>query len=485
MNYRLIAKYIGHIMFVEGILMLPALGIALYKGESAAAHSFFATALVLILTGLALSHIKQRNGSIFSREGFLIVALSWITMSVFGALPFYLSDSIPSLLDSIFEAVSGFTTTGASILTDVEALPMSMLYWRSFTHWVGGMGVLVFVLAIAPAAKETGGSIRILRAESPGPSVGKLVPKLRHTARILYLMYIFLTVIEIIFLLAGRMPVFDSITNAFGTAGTGGFAIKNASIAYYDSAYVDAVIGTFMFIFGVNFNIYYMLLVRDFRSVFKDTELRVYLGIAAISITLIAINTYSMFGSVGQTLRHSFFQVSSIMTTTGFATTNFDTWPQFSRVLLLLLMVVGSCAGSTAGGVKVARLVIFIKSLRNSVHKMLHPRSVKLLKMDGKTIDADTVAEVNAYLVIYVFILAASVLIVSIDNYSFDTSVSGVLACLNNIGPGLDVVGPVGNYSSFSFLSKLVLIADMLFGRLEIFPMLLMFAPSVWRRRSR
>lgn len=482
MNLKIVTNYIGRILCIEAAFMLPALMIALYKQEASCLYALAGTMLAMIALGIFASRVKTDNKAVYSKEGFVIVALSWIVISVFGACPFFFSGAIPNFLDALFETISGFTTTGASILTDVEAMPMSLLYWRSFTHWLGGMGVLVFMLAIMPAAKGNGSVIRLMRAESPGPEVGKLVPRLHHTARILYIIYVAMTALEIILLVCGGMPLFDSIVNSFGTAGTGGFAIKNASIGAYDSAYLQYVIAIFMAAFGVNFNVYYLVLIRDFKSVFKNGELRLYLGIMLGATAAIAINTRSMFDSIGEGIRGSFFQVSSIMTTTGFATVDFDKWPEFSRCLLLVLMVIGASAGSTGGGIKVARVQILLKSLRNSIQKYIHPRSVKLIKVDGAVVSSEVTQQVNVFMVVYIIITVLSVLVVSADDFSFDTTVSSVFACLNNIGPGLGAVGPTGNYHALSPLSKIVLSADMLFGRLEIFPMLLLFTPSMWRK---
>lgn len=480
MNRRLIVNYIGLILNIEAALMTPALLIALFKHERACAFAFAVTIFVLLLFGILFIRLKTWSKRIYAREGFVIVALSWIAMSAFGCLPFYLSGEIPSIIDSFFETVSGFSTTGATILSDVEVLPMSMLYWRSFTHWVGGMGVLVFMLAVIPMSE--GSSMRIMRAESPGPVVGKLVPKLRHTARILYIIYILMTLAEIILLLCGGMPFFDSLTHAFGTAGTGGFSIKNASIGAYDSVYLQNVIAVFMLLFGVNFNVYYLILSKNFKSAFKSSELRMYVGIIVFSIVTITINILSYYDTVREALHDTLFQVAAIITTTGYATANFDLWPQYSRCLLVALMLMGACAGSTGGGIKVARVMMVFKSVRNYTQKLLHPRSVKLMKIDGKVITEGTLHEVFVYLISFTFIALASIVIISFENFDFDTTVTSVISCMGNIGPGLSRVGPAGNFVGFSNLSKLVFCVDMLFGRLEIFPMLLLFSPSLWRR---
>ena len=414
-----------------------------------------------------------------------ISALSWVVMSLVGALPFVFAGAIPSYIDAVFETVSGFTTTGASILTDVEGMSRGLLFWRSFTHWVGGMGVLVFLLAIVPLAG--GRSVHIMRAESPGPVVGKLVPKVRDTAMILYGIYITMTVVLIALLLLGGMPLYDSAVHAFGTAGTGGFGIWGDSIAHYDSAYIDVVLSIGMVLFGVNFNIYYLLLMGKVKSILRSEELRWYLGIIAGATLLIAWNTLSRWGGILQSLRYAFFQVASVITTTGFATADFNLWPELSRMLLLVLMLVGACAGSTGGGMKVSRLIIMLKSAKREISRMLHPRSVYTLQFEGKPLEDQTIHNVFTYFFILVFLVIASVLLVSLDNMDFDSTFSAVLACINNIGPGLGIVGPMGSYAALSPLSKLVLILDMLLGRLEIFPMLMLFAPSVWigkRRRG-
>lgn len=482
MNIRAIGFFLGHILRLEALFMLPAMGISFYQGERAAAWAFLVTILAVVVVSVLLLLQKPLDMGIHSKEGFVTVALSWIIISLFGALPFWLSGSIPGFVDAFFETVSGFTTTGASILTDVEALPMGMLYWRSFTHWLGGMGVLVFMLAVVPMSRGSGDSLHLLRAESPGPVVGKLAPKMHRTARILYAIYVAMTVVQIVLLLLGGMPLFDSITVAFGTAGTGGFAITNNSIAAYDSYYLQGVISIFMALFGVNFGVYYLILAGDIRQALRSEELRTYAGIMLGATILITINVAPQFATLFDAFHHSFFQVSSIMTTTGFATADFNLWPEFSRYLLVVLMVLGASAGSTGGGIKTARVIILWKSVKSGIQKMLHPRSVKVMKMDGKVIDESVVAGVGVFMASYCIIAAVSMGLVALDNFSMEATITSVLACINNIGPGLDIVGPTGNFSSFSILSKLVLSVNMLVGRLEIFPMLLLFAPSVWKR---
>jgi len=482
MNFKMMGKFLSQIIAIESVFMLPALGISLGYGEWNAVRGFLYTLALMILLGSVLFLLCRKAGRLFSaREGLVCVSFSWITLSLLGCLPFWLSGEIPAFIDAFFEIVSGFTTTGASILSDVEALSKGLLYWRSFSHWLGGMGVLVFLLAISPGSGK-GFTMHLLRAESPGPEVGKLVPKMKQTAMILYLIYVVLTVINVIFLLCGDMPLFDAVCTAFGTAGTGGFGIKNDSIASY-SPYIQNVCTVFMFLFGVNFSCYYLLLLRQIRGVFKDEELRLYFGIAVSAVVLIALNIRNLYVSWGETFRHAAFQVSSIMTTTGFATTDFDLWPSFSKAILLMLMVIGASAGSTGGGIKVARVLLLFKSLRRNIRQVLNPRKVQVVRNNDRVVDEKVLANTNAYLAAYVIILILSVLVISLDGFSTGTNISAVLACFNNIGPGLEAVGPTCNYGGYSILSKLVLIIDMLCGRLEIFPMLVLLSRSTWKRR--
>ncbi len=463
--------------------MIPALLVSLYHNEFKCVLAFGISIAALLIIGQLMHMLKTKKRNIFVREGFAIVSLSWIAISLFGALPFFISREIPNFIDCFFETVSGFTTTGSSILSNVEALSKGLLYWRSFTHWLGGMGVLVFMLAVIPKGKDNDAqSLYILRAESPGPTFGKLVSRMRQTAQILYIIYIVLTIIEIVLLFVGGMPFFDSVLNSFGTAGTGGFGIKNASIGAYDSYYLQGVIGVFMLLFGVNFNIYYLLLAKDFKQIFRNEELRFYIITVAASVIVITVNVHSMFPSWFDAFHHSFFQVSSIITTTGYATTDFSLWPELSRYVLVVLMLLGACAGSTGGGLKVSRALILFKSLRNEMQRVVHPRSVKVIRVDGKVQNEALVRSVSMYLVAYVIVLIVSTLLVSIDNFSFTTNATAVISCMNNIGPGLDLVGPTGNFGSFSWLSKLVLSADMIIGRLEIFPVIALFSPSLWKR---
>lgn len=487
MNKKLTLKYLGYLMLIEGAFMLPSIIIGLYCGELSSVVAFAITMVLLILLGSPLVFLmKTTDRMLYAKDGFFIVAMSWIVLSLFGALPFTLSGSIPHYIDAFFETVSGFTTTGASILTEIECLPRSILYWRSFTHWLGGMGVLVFLLAVIPKSEGGGVSLHIMRAESPGPVVGKLVPKMRSTARILYSIYIVLTILMMLFLLVGGMPLFDAVTVSMGTAGTGGFAITNNSVAAYDSYYLQGVITVFMLLFSINFNLYFLLLSRDIGSVLKDTEFRAFLGIVVTATLAIAVNIYQTGQELCETffgaLHHSAFQVATVISTTGFSTTDFNLWPAFSKTILFLLMFCGACAGSTGGGIKVSRIVILVKSILVEIKKLIHPNSVKLVRVSGKVVSDEVVRSVNIYFATYMMIFVTSTLFLSVDNFSFETNLSAIAACLNNIGPGFDMVGAVGNYSAFSDLSKLVLCADMLLGRLEIFPLLLLFTPSLWRR---
>ena len=484
MNYKMMGRFIGQIISIESVFMLPALLISAGYGETGAVTGFlYSLAIMISLSALLLLSCRKAPRIFGAREGLVCVGLGWIALSLLGCLPFLFSGEIPRFVDAFFETVSGFTTTGASILSNVEALSKGLLYWRSFSHWVGGMGVLVFLLAVAPAGRgDKGFTMHLLRAESPGPDVGKLVPKMRQTAMILYMIYIVMTVINVIFLLLGNMPLFDAICTAFGTAGTGGFGIKNDSMASY-SPYIQNVTTIFMFLFGVNFSCYYLLLLRQFKGVFKDGELRLYVGLAITCVVLIVLNIRPLYGTLEETVRHAAFQVSSIMTTTGFATTDFDLWPSFSKGLLLMLMVVGACAGSTGGGLKCARVLLLFKSLRRNIRKTLNPRNVMVVRNNGKVVDEKVLDNTNAYLAAYVVIVIVSFLLVSLDGFSTGTNISAVLACFNNIGPGLEAVGPTCNFSAYSDFSKLVLSLCMLAGRLEIFPILALFSRSTWTRK--
>ena len=474
----MIGFVIGRILWTEAaLLLLPAL-VALLYGEPAL--PFLGPILLLLIAGLPFRK-KPKQTSLYARDGFAVVALAWVLMSAFGALPFVISGYIPHCIDAFFETVSGFTTTGATILTAVEPLSQSVLFWRSFTHWIGGMGVLVFVMAVLPMTDGHG--MHLLRAEMPGPSVGKLVSRMSDTAKILYGIYLVMTLVEILLLVLGGMPLFDSCIHAFGSAGTGGFSNKNLSVGAYDSTYFDVVIGVFMLLFGVNFNLYYFLLVRRFRDVFRSEELWAYIAIVGAAVTAIAVDILHMYESFGQSLRYSFFQVASIITTTGYATADFNLWPTFSKGILVVLMFIGACAGSTGGGIKVARIVILAKTSWGDMRKMLHPNAVTTTRFEGKSLTDKHIRSVHLFLTVYLLVFTASFLLLSLEQFDIVTTFTALAACINNIGPGLEMVGPVGNFSAFSWASKLLLSFDMLVGRLEIFPMLLLFAPSIWTRR--
>ncbi len=482
MNYKMMGRFLAQILAIEGLFMIPALAISLFSGESMAVRAFLLTIGIIILLVAVLYLVCRGAPSVFrAREGLVCVGLCWIALSLVGCLPFYLSREIPSYIDSFFEIVSGFTTTGASILKDVEALSNGILYWRSFSHWLGGMGVLVFLLAFT-SEKGQGFTMHLLRAESPGPDVGKLVPKMRNTAAILYLIYVALTAANILLLVIGGMPLLEAVCTAFGTAGTGGFGIKNDSLASY-SPYLQNVTTVFMMLFGVNFSCYYLLLIRRWTTVFRDEELRLYLGIILGSIVLIILDTRDLYGTLEETIRHAAFQVSSIITTTGYTTTDYDLWPSFSKTILLCLMVIGACAGSTGGGLKVARLLLLFKTLRRNIRQMLQPRRVELVRNNGHTVDQKVLDNTNAYLAAYMIILFSIFTIISLDGFSIETNLSATLCTFNNIGPGMAAVGPTCNFSGYSPLSKLVLSWGMLAGRLEIFPMLVLFSKSTRKRR--
>ena len=475
----MIAYIIGRILLTEAaLLVLPLLVTVLY-GESPV--PFLIPILLLALCGGAMGWKKPKSTALYARDGLAVVALAWICMSLFGALPFVLSGDIPNYVDAFFETVSGFTTTGSSILTEIEPLSRGGLFWRSFTHWVGGMGVLVFVMAILPM--NDGHGMHLMRAEVPGPTVGKLVSRMSDTAKILYSIYLVMTVVEIVLLLAGGMPLYDAAIHAFGTAGTGGFSCRNLSVGAYDSVYFDVVIGVFMLLFGVNFNLYYFLLIRRFRDVLHSEELRAYLLIVAASVLAIAVNISHLYQSFAASLRYAFFQVSSIITTTGYATADFNAWPAFSKAILVILMFVGACAGSTGGGMKVARIVILAKTSVCDMRKMLHPNAVATVRFEGKPIGEKNIRSVHLFLTVYLIVFTISCLLLSLEEMDLVTTFTAVAACMNNIGPGLEVVGPMGNFAAFSPWAKVLLSFDMLVGRLEIFPMLLLFAPSIWKRK--
>lgn len=463
----------------SALFLLPAV-VSLCYGEFDTVLTFVLVGAGLAVLSLPMTLVKPRSKDMYTKEGLIIVAMLWIVFPLAGAVPFYISGEIPRFIDAVFESVSGFTTTGSTILTDVESLSHGMLFWRSFTHWIGGMGILVFALAVFPSSKD---SMYLMRAECPGPQVGKFVPKGKNTAMYMYAMYGVLTVVTIILLCAGGMPLFDSICHAMGTAGTGGFGIKNAGVAFYNSAYIDGVITVMMILFGVNFNIFYFLLIRRFKDVGKNLELRVYFIILAAATVLIGANIYPIYRSVGESFRYAVFQVASIMTTTGFATVDYNLWPAFSQMILVMLMLVGACAGSTGGGFKVQRLIIIFKNVGKYFKKLLHPKSVSLVTSEDKAMDTDTVHGVHCYLGIYMFLMLASMLLISVDNQDFATTFTSVTACFNNIGPGINKVGPMENFSFFSDFSKCVLSLDMLFGRLECLPMMMLFIPAVWKKK--
>jgi len=478
MNYKLIWQVLGRVLIIEAALMLLPLLVSIIYGEKIL--PFLVTIIATGATGGALYCIRTTNKDMFAREGFCIVGFSWIAMSLFGAIPFVISGDIPNYVDALFETVSGFSTTGASILLNVESLSRGCTFWRMFTQWIGGMGVLVFVMAVLPMSGDH--YMHVMRAEVPGPTVGKLVPRVRKTAVILYLIYIALTAILMILLLIGGMDLFDSIIHAFATAGTGGFSSRGSSIAYYNSAYIDVVISIFMLLFGVNFNLFYLMLIGNFKSALKSEEFHVYLFIIFFAVLSIALNIFYMFDSFSQALRASLFQVSSIVTTTGFSTFDFNEWPEYSKWMLVLLMFCGGCAGSTAGGLKVSRIIILMKSCVCEVKRTLKQRSVTRIRLEGKTIDTQTAHYTEIYFIMYLLIILASTFLLSINGFDLLTNFTGTLACISNVGPGLSMVGPAGNFAMFSSFSKIVLILDMLMGRLEIYPIIMLFSATAWRK---
>ncbi|MDT2595532.1 TrkH family potassium uptake protein [Enterococcus dongliensis] len=478
MNRKMVVFTIGKLLKVEALLLLlPCIVGVIYHEQAAIAY--LVVAVFTFLVGTLLSWKKPKNQNIFAKEGFFIVGISWTLLSLFGALPFMLSGEIPSFTDAFFETVSGFTTTGSSILPTLSGISQASLFWRSFTHWIGGMGILVFTVAFIPIA--SGRTMHILKAEMPGPIIGKLVSKVSVTARILYVIYTVLTLIQILLLMLGDMPIFDSILNSFATAGTGGFAMSDAGIAGYNSAYIDGVLTIFMILFGINFNLIYFFIFGKILLVLKSEELRGYLAIIALSTLLITINISSQYPSYLKAFRYAAFQVASIITTTGFTTTNYDLWPMFSQVILLLLMFVGACAGSTGGGIKVSRIQILIKHAVQELKKILHSHSVTSLRYEGETISAKTMGSIHAYLVLYSLVFISSLLILSLENSSFQTIFSAVATCINNVGPGFESVGPTGNFGFLSDVSKWTLSFAMLAGRLEMFPMLLLFSKPFWK----
>ena len=477
MNHRMVAQLLGKVLCtIAAVLLLPAFVCLLYRESPL---PFLAVTLIMAACGAGLLLLKPRIQKIYAAEGFVVVGLSWILLSLFGARPFVISGDIPNYIDAVFETVSGFTTTGASNIPDIEALTRGATFWRSLTHFLGGMGVLVFILAVLPMSGSR--SIHIMRAEVPGPIVGKLVPSARKTAMLLYGIYIALTALEAILLLCGGMSLFDSIIHAFGTASTGGFSCRSLSIGYYDSAYIDIVVTVFMILFGVNFNLYYLILLGKGLDALKSEELRWYLGIILFAAVSIALNLGNTYGGFFQNLRYSFFQVGSIISTTGFGTADFSLWPTYSRWMLVLLMFIGACAGSTGGGIKISRVLILGKSIRLELHKQLRPHSVSIERLEGKPITDATIHSALVFFTCYFFLLFIGTVIVSTDGFDLLSSFTGVISCLSNIGPGLDMTGPMGSYIMFSPLSKIVMSICMLLGRLEIFPILMLFSPKVWK----
>lgn len=480
MNRRIVFQTVGRILMAEALFLLLPLAVACYYRESSALSILIAAAIACVVALLLKRLFRPHNKVIYAKEGFAIVALAWLLMSAVGALPFVISGEIPAYIDAFFETASGFSTTGASILTDVESMSRGLLFWRSFTHWLGGMGILVFVMAILPNVTDR--SIHIMRAEMPGPIVGKLVPRVKDTAKILYLIYIAFTVLETVLLTIGGMPLFESIVHSFGTAGTGGFGVRADSIAGY-APHLQWIIIIFMLLFGINFNLYYLILIKRLRNVVHSTELWVYFAIIGVSTTLITANIYKLYGSFSESIRLSLFQVSSIITTTGYATADFDLWPQLSRALIFILMFVGACAGSTGGGLKISRIILFFKMIKRELQRLIHPRSVSAVRFEGKTIEDETLSNVGNYFVLYIICIIAVFFLLSFDHFSFETNFSAAVSCFNNIGPGFGAVGPTLNYAAYSPFSKLVLSFAMLFGRLEIFPLIIALTPSTWTNK--
>lgn len=479
MNYAIIRYVLGYIFNFSAVFMLLPCVVALIYHETQG-MAFLLSSFLIGFVGLTLTRKKPQNKRFYAREGMVVVALSWVFLSIIGSVPYILTGAIPNVIDAMFEAISGFTTTGASVLSDIEVLPNCILFWRCFTNWIGGMGVLLFIMAVLPYLGA--GNLYLMRAESTGPSVGKLLPKMQKTAGVLYAIYIGLTILEIILLLLGGMPVFDAVCDSLATAGTGGFAVRSDSIASYNN-YIQIVITIFMFLFGINFKFFFLILSKRFREAFQMEEVRWYFVLYSIAVILITLNIVSDVGNVAIALKDSAFQVSAIMTSTGFATVDFVQWPVFSQILLVLLMYMGACAGSTSGGMKISRFIIFAKSIGKELEFQLHPRSVRKIKMDGKTIDHEVLRSTKTFLVMFMAIQMISILMISMDGFDLVTTVTAVITCLNDIGPGLGEIGPTGNFGGFSPLSKIVLIFDMLAGRLELIPMLLLVTPATWRKQ--
>lgn len=477
MNYSILKYILGYVLKIEAAFMLlPCVTSLIYHEKEG--RYFFLVSCVCMLLGALMTYRKPKNTVFYLKEGCLATSLSWIILSLFGAIPFWISGEIPQWENALFETISGFTTTGATVLSNVEGLSHTALIWRSFTHWIGGMGVLVFLLAILPLSG--GSSINLMRAESPGPSVGKLVPKVRYTAMILYTIYFGMTVIEFIFLLAGKMPVFDALTTAFGTAGTGGFGIKNDSIMGY-SPYIQWVVAIFMILFGINFNFYFYILYRHFRKAISMEEIHYYLAMILIAVTIIFLNVRTMYPTGFEAMTHSVFQVASLATSTGFSTTDFDLWPQTSQTILIIVMFVGACAGSTGGGIKVSRIVIMFKTVLKELNSYIHPKSVRKINVEGKPVDHEIVRSINVFFITFMIIFSLSVFAISFEDEDLVTNFTAVLTTINNMGPGLSKVGPTQNFGHFNVFSKLVLMFDMLAGRLELFPLLILFHPAIWK----
>lgn len=481
MNIRFIVYILGWILNFQGLFLLVPSVLSVFLKERVG-YAYLISSLICLLVGFVLTRWKPKSKSFYAKEGFVTVAIGWIVLSISGALPFLISGEIPSIFNALFETISGYTTTGATILTDVEAMSRCGLFWRAFTHWIGGMGVLVFVLSIVPLAG--GNNMHMMRAESTGPSVGKLVPRVKTTAFILYAIYTALTLLECILLLFAGMNLFDAVTTSFSTAGTGGFGNLNTSMASY-SMTIQNIVGIFMVLFGVNFSVYFLILVKKPKQAFMCEEARIYFAIIFVATLVIGIDIRENFSSIWVAFQQAFFQVGSVITTTGFATCDYNLWPTFSRTILIFIMFVGACAGSTGGGIKVSRIVIALKNVKNEIGTFIHPKSIRNIRFEGKKVNSDIVCSINTYLVIYMIIYIVSWIIISLENYSFETTFTSVAAMLNNVGPGLDAVGPVENFSQFSPLSKCVMMFDMLAGRLELIPMLILFTPSIWKKTHR
>lgn len=481
MNFQIVRYMLGYVCFFQmAFLSLPFFVACIYR-EMHVGMAYLGTMGLCALLGLFLTWKKPADKRMYSKEGLVTVSLSWIVLSITGAIPFTVSGEMPNYVDALFETVSGFTTTGSTILTDVDAISYASRFWRSFTHWVGGMGVLVFILAILPL--KGGAFMNLMKAESPGPSVSKLVPKLRDTAVYLYTIYMGMTLVQLVILLLTGMPIFDAVTITLGTAGTGGFSVRSSGMDDY-TVLQQGIIAVFMILFGVNFNVYFLMVKKKPKQALKSEEVWAYFGIIAAAVVIITLSLKSSFGTIFEAFHHAFFQVGSVITTTGYATVDFNYWPPIARTVLVILMFVGACAGSTGGGIKVSRIVIMVKGITKEIQTLLHPRSVKKVRMDGRTVEHEVVRSVNVYLAIYILIFVGSLLLITLDEKDLVTNFTAVTTTLNNIGPGLEIVGPMGNFSSFSNLSKLVFCLNMLAGRLELLPMLMLFVPSVWKKKG-